>query len=179
MYNVFKTEMVELGRFQIVLDTIEQDGDKHPYSYINMKDGVCVVVMVDEKILLLQEYRHAIRKDCFEFPSGIIDEGETPKDAAIREVREETGFLVDEIVELGYTYPSFGSTTEKIHLFFARCKQRVDRKLDNLEKISCHFESIEDIDKMIEEDELVCGAATTAWLKWKIYISKKEKNSWV
>lgn len=168
MYKIVKTETSKIGRFEIVLDTINRNGIESPYSYVRIVDGVCVVTMIDDQVLLLQEYRHAIKKTCYEFPCGMIDKGEKPVDAAIREVKEETGFLVEEIIDLGYFYPSFGSTTEKIYLFFAKCKGQIERELDNLEEITWQLIDRKEIDKMILENKIVCGAAIAAWLKWKL-----------
>ena len=50
----------------------------------------------DGKWVMTKQYRHGIQKIALEFPAGIIDKGETPEDAAIRELQEECGYTLDE-----------------------------------------------------------------------------------
>jgi 8-oxo-dGTP pyrophosphatase MutT (NUDIX family) len=60
----------------------------------------------------------------FELPAGIVEvqKGETPEDAAVRELREETGLIVEPpaLVPVAAYYPSIGGTLEKVHAFIAR-----------------------------------------------------------
>jgi GDP-mannose pyrophosphatase NudK len=51
--------------------------------------------------------------------AGMIDDGETPEQAAIREVKEETGYDVQQMEKIGAVYPSAGGITEYLHLFIA------------------------------------------------------------
>ncbi|MGN0150283.1 MAG: NUDIX hydrolase, partial [Clostridia bacterium] len=67
---------------------------------------------------ITKHHGYPIKSWSCEFAAGIIDEAETSVEAAVREVKEETGFIVDEIKSLGEFYPSFGATDEVIHLFY-------------------------------------------------------------
>ena len=49
--------------------------------------------------------------------AGLIDEGESPEQAARREVKEETGYLITELKKIGAVYSSAGGITEFLHLF--------------------------------------------------------------
>lgn len=55
----------------------------------------------------------------YELPAGMIDGDETPEDAAIRELREETGLVVgrDRLIPIGPHFPSIGGSSEIVHLF--------------------------------------------------------------
>lgn len=48
-----------------------------------------------EKIVMIRQYRYPIGNYIYELPAGLIDEGETPEEAAIREMKEETGFTFE------------------------------------------------------------------------------------
>jgi ADP-ribose pyrophosphatase len=103
-------------------DEIEfPDHTKGTYAWTDRKSGVGVVVVTpDKKILLNKEYRYVIKDYSWEVPGGGIDEGETPEQAAIRELWEETGIRVDEVEKLGRIYPLHSFNTEHVTLFLAR-----------------------------------------------------------
>ena len=60
-------------------------------------DWVLILARTTEgKWVMTEQYRHGTGKIALEFPAGIIDKGETPEEAAIRELQEECGYGVDE-----------------------------------------------------------------------------------
>ena len=60
-------------------------------------DWVLILARTKEgKWVMTEQYRHGTGKIALEFPAGIIDKGETPKEAAIRELQEECGYVLDE-----------------------------------------------------------------------------------
>ena len=167
-YNIVSKRTKKLGRFKVVLDIIKEKGEKFPYSYVEVKPGICVLASVNGKFILQTEYRHAIRQDCWGFPSGMIEVGETPEDAARREVLGETGYYVRKLVPLGYIHPSCGSTTEKITLFYAECDGvGYATNLDALEKIRCMLVDSELIENLIRTGEFTSAPSIVAWYKWK------------
>ncbi len=71
------------------------------YSIYYPRPAVGIVAIQDEKVLLIRHYRYLIDKVVWAIPSGGVDEGEDPAVAALRELREETGwFTFDEINQL-------------------------------------------------------------------------------
>jgi ADP-ribose pyrophosphatase YjhB (NUDIX family) len=74
---------------------------------------------------LLRSYRHALGREVWELPRGFIDEGETPAEAALRELTEETGVTcaVEDLVPLAFYTPEAATMTARCALFAAtRCK---------------------------------------------------------
>jgi ADP-ribose pyrophosphatase len=71
------------------------------------------------QLLLVRQYRYATDGYLLELPAGRPNEGETPAECAVRELREETGCVAEHLEPLlsGYTTPGF--TDEKLHLFVA------------------------------------------------------------
>lgn len=164
MYQVVKSEKKQVGRFAIIEDTVAKDGREFPYSYVTVRHGVCVIpVLKNGNILMIEEYRHPIKSWQFQFPSGMIDDGEAPAEAAKRELLEETGCAATALYEIGYTYPSFGSTDEKIYLFAARCERVTEVAHEALELIKLHEVTEEKIGEMLDSDKLVCASAQIAW----------------
>lgn len=87
--------------------------------------GVCVLPVVDDRIGLIQYYRHAVEETLWEVPRGFVDAGEAPDIAAHRELKEETGLTCDpaDLVALGYYLPEPSTLEARGGVFAAtRCK---------------------------------------------------------
>jgi len=85
-------------------------------------DGAVVILCYDmEKNLYLtvEQFRPSVNKRIIEFPAGLIEIGEDPKDCAVRELMEETGIRInkEKLIDLGYVYSSVGLSDEKVYLF--------------------------------------------------------------
>lgn len=70
-------------------------------------------------VLLLRQYRHAVRKRIWEVPAGTLEAGESPRACAVRELREETGLEAERLRRLPALFTSPGFTDERVHLFVA------------------------------------------------------------
>ena len=79
---------------------------------------VPIPVKDDGQIVLIRQYRHALKRDIWELPAGSVDEGETAEAAAARECEEEIGQVPMEIERLGFFCPTPGYDEEMI--LFAR-----------------------------------------------------------
>lgn len=69
---------------------------------------VDIIVVIDKEFLLLRRRIEPL-KSYWCFPGGRIKKGETPKDAAFRELKEETGILTNKLIEIGtfcYIHPN-------------------------------------------------------------------------
>jgi ADP-ribose pyrophosphatase len=73
----------------------------------------------DPRVVLIRQYRYATEGYVYEIPAGRLDPGEDPKDCAMRELREETGYSARELIPLTTFYTTPGFTDERIHLFAA------------------------------------------------------------
>lgn len=169
MYKVVKKETIKADRFTVIQERVAKDGQIAPYSYVTIGFGISIIPFVDDDhVLLLKEYRHPVGSWQYEFPSGGIDEGEEPSQAARRELLEETGYEASQLTELGFTYPSFGSTNEKITLFACRAKKMAQPKREILEEIKMEIVSVDQLEDLIVKGEFAHGAGQAAWLKWRL-----------
>lgn len=83
--------------------------------------GVAVLPLLPNgKVALNRNFRHATRSWEYELPRGAINIGEHPEKAALREVKEETGMVVDGLQLLGYIAPDSGLTNSVVPVFLAK-----------------------------------------------------------
>lgn len=158
LFKVVSSKTIKVSRFEIFEDELKVGNSDALYSYVKIKPGICVIIDTPDGFAVLKEYRYPIKSWSYEFVVGIIDDGETPAEAAIREVKEETGFIVDEITSLGEFYPSFGATNEVIYLFYAKCRHKEEAEKEPTELITHETVKSETIIKLIMEGKFKHGA---------------------
>lgn len=83
--------------------------------------GGVAVVAIDEadNVLTVKQYRYAFSRVLEELPAGKLERGEDPRDAALRELAEETGATCETLTPLGEIYASPGGFGEILHLYMA------------------------------------------------------------
>ncbi len=111
--------------------------------------GAAVILPILEtadgpRVLFVRNYRYAVGDWLDEVPAGGIDEGETPEDAAAREVAEETGYRAATLEPLCRFHSTPGITDEAMHVFVATGLEHVGQDLDDGELLSVHEWSPED-----------------------------------
>ncbi len=87
--------------------------------------------------LMVRQYRHGSDSVTIEFPAGTVDRDEDPKEAALRELREETGCIpTGEVVELGSVSPNPAFMNNRVWFYFIEGVERVgDQHLDAHEQL--------------------------------------------
>jgi ADP-ribose pyrophosphatase len=106
-----------------------------------------------DKYILISEFRIPIKDREISFPSGLIEEGETVEDTVKREIKEETGLDLIEILEISpLVYSSAGMTNEGSYVVYANVNGEVsDKFLEPSEDIVPLLVSKEDIKKLIQD----------------------------
>lgn len=113
-------------KYKNKLFSVTEEHVKDPSGFeirraIVMHPGSAVMMAVDDRkrILLVRQYRVPVRRYLWELPAGKLDEGETPLQAARRELVEETGYRAEHWKKLVSFYPSPGYVAEKMTIFLA------------------------------------------------------------
>ncbi len=99
--------------------------------------GVAVMaVLPNGKIVLNRNFRHATRSWEYELPRGGVNIGETVEDAAVREVKEETGMIIDQLQLLGEIAGDSGVTNGIMPVFFAKVVAQQEAQPEDSEAIA-------------------------------------------
>lgn len=99
------------------------DGPRETFHSLRQADYVTVLaVTADERFVVVSQYRPALERSVLELPGGLLDDGESPVAAVLRELHEETGFKADEasLEPLGRLDPDSGRLENALWPFFVR-----------------------------------------------------------
>ncbi len=103
-------------------DTVALPGGETltPYHVIESPDWVNAIAITDDgNIVLVEQYRHAVRQTMLELPAGHVDPGEAPEVAVKRELLEETGHEAAHWHDLGALFPAASRFTNKVRSYLA------------------------------------------------------------
>lgn len=100
-------------------------------------------------VLLVRQYRYAVGEETLEICAGLVEEGEDPRDAAVREMREELGVQPDTLTEIGRFYASPGFCTELLILYLAEGLTPSRLPQDEDEDVSVVELALEDIPRRL------------------------------
>ncbi|MGC8971114.1 MAG: NUDIX hydrolase [bacterium] len=156
---------------KVTVDEVKTpEGNTATREVVIHRGAVAVLPIVDNKILLVKQYRHPVKEILWEIPAGVFREGETPEECAIRELREETGLSPLSLVKLGEIFVAPGYSTEKIYLFYADKFVPSPLPKDKDEFIELGEFAIDTFKEMIEEDKIKDSKTLAAFC---LYLLKK------
>ncbi len=109
--------------FQVESKTLE--GEKDPYFALQLNDYVGVMaILPNADLVCVRQYRPVVEAETLEFVAGQVEPGETPQEAAARELLEEAGYLADSWQPLGPMMPDAGRLGNRHWGFLARDLRR-------------------------------------------------------
>lgn len=143
------------------------------YYVLEYPDWVNVIAITKEgQFVMERQYRHAARKISLELPCGVMEEGETPLEAAQRELLEETGFGGGQWKKLMELSPNPSAMSNTTHCFLAIGVEKIaEQHLDETEELSVLFMTKEEVKRMLNENQ-ICQALMVAPLYKYIYAAE-------
>lgn len=159
--------------------TVTQDVALDPDGFeikraIVQHGGSAVMMPVDKKkrILLVRQYRLPAQQYLWELPAGRLDPGETPLNAARRELIEETGYRAKKWKKLAVFYASPGFLAEKMTIYLATGLTAGEKKPMEDERIETRWFTAKELDKAIESGKILDAKTQIGFLNWKRYVKK-------
>ena len=188
-FDIIKKKTLHSGFFKIheyTFKHIKHDGKWSKTLTREVFSGgqVAAVLPFDpiaKKIILIDQFRngligHKQNPIMKEMVAGFIDNNESPKNAAIRECKEETGCEVKKIKKILSYYPAPGSSHSYYHLFLAEVKSFNGKKIfgrkDEDEDILVQAYSTKDVKNMLNNGKIINGITIIA-LQW-FYLNYKK-----
>ena len=160
--NIWRKVKSEAGP-ELLLFNARYDFMENPRNHKIMKrivletrDWVNVVAITPEKkIVLVKQYRFGAGKITVEIPAGLIDQNESSRDSAIRELREETGYTTNNWQYLGYVEPNPAFLNNRCHHWLAMdVVKTTDTDLDDGEDIAVELYTYDELTDAIHIGEV-------------------------
>ena len=165
----------DAGIFRVRKDRYDFRGRPagHPFHVIETADWVNVVpVTPSSEVVLVRQFRHGVEQDCLEVPGGVIDpEDRDPAAAAIRELREETGYAGDIPRELGSVSSNPAILTNRTHTFWIPDSCPVgEPEPDAHEALITERYPVSDIPALIESGRVHHALSVVALLRYLLAV---------
>ncbi len=144
------------------------DGHRFEHHVVRYPHDAAGTVVVDPNRGVLLLWRHRFITDTWgwEIPAGRVDPGETPAQAATREVLEETGWRPGALRPIASYHPSNGSADQVFHLFVADGAEHVGDPVDAFESERIEWVDPERVRTEIRAGRMPDGMSLTAVLWW-------------
>ena len=120
---VFNSKVFSVWETYCTSPECQRKKTEQVFTVIDAKDWAIVVPVIDcpdgKKFVMVWQWRHGSKSLSLEFPGGVFEQGESPQDAAIRELYEETGYSPGKTEKMGEFSPNPAIMANKVHFFLA------------------------------------------------------------
>lgn len=149
-------------------DVVKREVVEHP--------GGVTVLPVDEdgNCYMVRQFRYPFQRMMLEAPAGKLEYGEDPRDCAVRELSEETGFSADEMIYLGACCTSPGFSTEVLHIYLALGLHAGESHPDEDEFLDVEKHSLAELSEKVMSGEIDDGKTIVAVLKTEKYMKQRQ-----
>ncbi|RLB00478.1 MAG: NUDIX hydrolase [Deltaproteobacteria bacterium] len=167
--HVYEDHIMKLrhDRYHFTPNDITRD-----FTILEFGDWVNIIpVRPDGRIVMVRQYRHAMKRLSLEIPGGMMGpEEEDPMVSAMREMKEETGYISDDVVHIGTVEPNPAIQNNRCHTYLARDVLLVsEQSLDPTEAIEIELLNLGEILNMIRNGEITHALVIVAFAFLMLY----------
>jgi ADP-ribose pyrophosphatase len=173
---VGSTEIADAGFLKVTRDVVEGPEGESFERHVVHHPGAVVVVPVDadQRVVLVRQYRVAVRRSLLEAPAGKTDvPGEAPDDTARRELVEEVGLRAGTLVKLAECFNSPGFSDELSHIYLATDLSEVSHARVGPEEAVMTIERVPlaDVDGLLVDGEILHATSVIGLLLARRYLA--------
>jgi len=142
----------------------EQPAAEADFYQLRSPDWVNIVALTDDdELVLVEQFRHGVERLTLEIAGGMVDPGETPRQAAERELREETGYVAREWRQIGRIDPNPAIQDNCCHTFLALgAEPREEPSFDSTEQCRVVLAPWRDTPRLVAEGEITHALVVVA-----------------
>lgn len=170
--NIFKGKVIEVS-----VDTIKNKKGEYATRELVHHNGAACVLPIDEEgnVYLVKQFRYAFLEYMLEVPAGKRDGQEEFKITAIRELKEETGIVAENVVYLGEYRGNVAILTEKICMYLATNLSFEKQHLDNGEYVEIYKYPLQEVVDMVIKNKIKDGKTIANVLLAQNYLKDNNK----
>jgi ADP-ribose pyrophosphatase len=129
---------------------------KDDYYVLEYPNWVNAIALTKEnKIILVRQYRFAADIISLEIPGGVIDDGENPETAILRELQEETGYTFETCELIATLYPNPATSTNKTFTYLLKGGIKThEQHLDEHEILNVEEYTIEEVQQLLKDNKI-------------------------
>ena len=136
---------------------------------------MAIVPVVDNNVILIQQFRIAIEREVIELPAGLLEPGEEPMECAARELEEELGYRAKELIPLASYFSSVGFSDERMYIFLALEPEKATLKRDADERIREILMPMEMIEEKLAAQVFEDAKTIIGLREFLAYLERNEK----
>ncbi|VBB41468.1 Hydrolase, NUDIX family [uncultured Desulfatiglans sp.] len=143
-------------------------GKAHDFFVLESSAWVNIIPLTSNgEVVLIRQYRHGIRDVTLEIPGGLVEAGDTPETAALRELREETGYHAGKAFELGTVHPNPAIQNNICYTYLANdVIPAGQQEQDDKEDIQVLLKPIEEVPALIRQGAITHALVLAAFYRY-------------